>query len=106
MNDNFFQEVLNNITKIGTGEYFQETNKGQGVTKDISIFAMNNTSQLDTMNEICSFLSQNEDFGVLGDEKAKIEKELYNNLAYYEYGDFNILPNEDGNESWRFRGLS
>ena len=106
MGDNFFQEVMNNITKIGTGEYFQEQNKGQEISKDISIFAMNGSSQLDTMNEICTFLSQSEYFGVLEGEKSKIEKELYNNLAYYDYGDFNILPNEEGNESWRLRGLS
>lgn len=106
MADNFFQEVMNNITKIGNGEYFTDAKQNQSVNKDISIFALNDSSQLDTMTEICDFLSQDEDFGLLAGEKSKIEKELYNNMAYYDFGDFNIRPNDDGTESWRLRGLS
>lgn len=91
MADDFFKEIMNNIAKIGSGEHSQETNKVQGVSKDISIFALNDSSQADTMNEIFGFLGKNEDFGMFQDEKDKLEKEMYDNLAYYDYGDFDIM---------------
>ena len=106
MSDNFFQEVMKNITKVGNGQTFGDNGKGSPINKDISIFALNDSSQLDTMNEICNFLSKEEDYGLLSDEKSRIENELYSNLSYYDYGDFNILPTAEGNESWRLRGLS